>query len=104
MIALEPNAKNRPEYITVRVRRQDGPGKHGYWETHRIKYEPELNVISVLQRIAAHATTADGKKVPPVVWDCGCLGRGLRLLHDADQRPRPSKLQRFGRQAVERRG
>lgn len=73
MIAPEPNAKNRPEYITVRIRRQDGPGKHPYWETHRVKYEPELNVISVLQRIAAAATTADGKKVAPVAWDCGCL-------------------------------
>ena len=73
MIALEPTAKNRPEFITVRVRRQDGPGKRPYWETHRIKYEPELNVISVLQQIAAHATTAEGKKVAPVAWDCGCL-------------------------------
>jgi succinate dehydrogenase / fumarate reductase iron-sulfur subunit len=73
MIALEPITKNRPEYITVRVRRQDGPGKHPYWETHQIKYEPELNVISVLQRIAAQATTTEGKKVAPVAWDCGCL-------------------------------
>ena len=73
MIALEPTINSRPEFITVRVRRQDGPGKHPYWETHRIPYEPELNVISVLQRIAANATTADGKKVAPVAWDCGCL-------------------------------
>ena len=73
MIALEPNAKSRPDFITVRVRRQAGPGKHPYWETHRVEYEPELNVISVLQRIAANATTADGKKVAPVAWDCGCL-------------------------------
>jgi succinate dehydrogenase / fumarate reductase iron-sulfur subunit len=61
------------EFINVRVRRQDGPGKEPYWELHRIKYEPELNVISVLQRIAAQATNSDGKKVMPVVWDCGCL-------------------------------
>jgi succinate dehydrogenase / fumarate reductase iron-sulfur subunit len=73
MIAIEPTAKKRPEYISVRVRRQDGPGKHPYWETHQIKYEPELNVISVLQKIAAQATSADGKKVAPVAWDCGCL-------------------------------
>jgi succinate dehydrogenase / fumarate reductase iron-sulfur subunit len=32
-----------------------------------------MNVISVLQRIAAKATTADGKQVPPVAWDCNCL-------------------------------
>lgn len=70
MIALE---KKRPESINVRVRRQDGPELEPYWELHRIKYEPELNVISVLQRIAAQATNADGRKVAPVAWDCGCL-------------------------------
>jgi succinate dehydrogenase / fumarate reductase iron-sulfur subunit len=32
-----------------------------------------MNVISVLQKIAAQATTIDGKKVAPVAWDCGCL-------------------------------
>ncbi|MEM6366058.1 MAG: succinate dehydrogenase iron-sulfur subunit [Planctomycetota bacterium] len=73
MIALEPTVKNRPESIQVRVRRQDGPGKDSYWELHRIKYEPEMNVISVLQRIAAQATNIDGRKVSPVAWDCGCL-------------------------------
>ncbi|EMI22648.1 succinate dehydrogenase iron-sulfur subunit [Rhodopirellula maiorica SM1] len=73
MNALEPNLKKRPEFIKVRVRRQDAPGKEPYWELHKIKYEPELNVISVLQRIAAQAKTSDGKKVNPVAWDCGCL-------------------------------
>lgn len=73
MIALGPNSKKRPTNIDVRVRRQDGPGQEPYWELHRITYEPELNVISVLQRIAAQATTSDGKKVAPVAWDCGCL-------------------------------
>jgi succinate dehydrogenase / fumarate reductase iron-sulfur subunit len=32
-----------------------------------------MNVISVLQRIAAKATTVDGKRVAPVAWDCNCL-------------------------------
>lgn len=73
MIALDPQAKKRPEYIKVRIRRQDAPGQEPYWELHQIKYEPELNVISVLQRIAAQAKTSDGKKVAPVAWDCGCL-------------------------------
>jgi len=73
MIALEPNSKNRPQHIQVRIRRQGGPGQKSYWELHRIDYEPELNVISVLQRIAAQATNADGKQVAPVAWDCGCL-------------------------------
>ena len=70
MIALE---NRRPEFIKVRVRRQDGPGQEPYWELHNIKYEPELNVITVLRMIATQATTSDGKKVSPVAWDCGCL-------------------------------
>jgi succinate dehydrogenase / fumarate reductase iron-sulfur subunit len=73
MIALEGELKKSPEFIKVRARRQDGPGQEPYWELHQIKYEPELNVITVLQRIAAQATNSDGKKVAPVAWDCGCL-------------------------------
>ncbi len=72
MIALEPGQK-RPEFINVRVRRQDGPGKEPYWEHHQLAYEPELNVISLLQRIAAQAKDTEGKRVAPVSWDCGCL-------------------------------
>jgi len=32
-----------------------------------------MNVISVLQRIAAQAKTAEGQHVAPVAWDCNCL-------------------------------
>jgi succinate dehydrogenase / fumarate reductase iron-sulfur subunit len=73
MSAPHPTLKRRPEFINVRVRRQDSPEHEPYWELHRIKYEPELNVISLLQRIAAQATTVDGRNVSPVAWDCGCL-------------------------------
>jgi succinate dehydrogenase / fumarate reductase iron-sulfur subunit len=62
-----------PATFDVRILRQDAPGQASYWERHTIAYEPELNVISVLQRIAAQATTADGKKVAPIAWDCNCL-------------------------------
>ena len=73
MIAPVSSSKKRPSFVNVRVRRQQGPGQEPYWELHRIDYEPEMNVISVLQRIAAQAKTVDGKKVSPVAWDCGCL-------------------------------
>lgn len=65
--------RKAPEWIEVRILRQDGPGQGSYWERHRVRYEPEMNVISVLQRIAAQATTVDGKTVTPVAWDCNCL-------------------------------
>jgi succinate dehydrogenase / fumarate reductase iron-sulfur subunit len=62
-----------PTSFEVRILRQDGPGQASYWERHTVQYEPEMNVISVLQRIAAQATTSDGKRVAPVAWDCNCL-------------------------------
>lgn len=62
-----------PDKINVRVLRQDGPGQPSYWERHQVPYEENMNVISVLQKIAAQATTADGQSVSPVAWDCGCL-------------------------------
>ena len=64
---------NRPRAFDVVILRQDGPGKPGYWERFRVEYEPDMNVISALQKIAATAQTADGKKVAPVAWECNCL-------------------------------
>ncbi|MDX1963974.1 MAG: succinate dehydrogenase iron-sulfur subunit [Pirellulales bacterium] len=61
------------EYLEVRILRQDGPGEPSYWERHQIPREADMNVISVLQRVAAQAQAADGRTVPPVVWDCNCL-------------------------------
>lgn len=64
---------SKPESFEVRILRQDGPGQASYWERHRVPYEPDMNVISVLQRVAAQAKTAEGKDVAPVAWDCNCL-------------------------------
>jgi succinate dehydrogenase / fumarate reductase iron-sulfur subunit len=59
--------------IRVRVLRQDVSGGESYWERFEVPYEPNMNVISVLQKIAAAARTQDGRRVPPVTWDCSCL-------------------------------
>jgi succinate dehydrogenase / fumarate reductase iron-sulfur subunit len=67
------NGHQTPDYFEVRILRQDAPGQPSYWERHRVKYGPEMNVISVLQQIAAQAKTVDGKSVAPVAWDCNCL-------------------------------
>ncbi len=63
----------QPELFEVRVLRQDGPGQSSYWQRFRVPYERDMNVISVLQRIAAMAETIDGQHVAPVTWDCNCL-------------------------------
>lgn len=62
-----------PAQFAVRVLRQDAPGAPSYWERHTITRENDMNVISVLQRIAAQSETADGDKTTPVAWDCNCL-------------------------------
>jgi succinate dehydrogenase / fumarate reductase iron-sulfur subunit len=67
------NGHATPESFDVKILRQDGPGQSSYWERHRVKYQPEMNVISVLQTIAAQAKTSEGKAVAPVAWDCNCL-------------------------------
>ena len=65
--------KQAPQEIRVRVLRQDAPGEESYWEQFAIPYEPNMNVISVLQRIAAISKSQDGRNVAPVAWDCACL-------------------------------
>src|SRR5215471_9306630 len=57
----------------VRVLRQNAPGESSYWQRFDVPYEREMNVISVLQKIAAMAKTIDGEKTQPVAWDCNCL-------------------------------
>jgi succinate dehydrogenase / fumarate reductase iron-sulfur subunit len=63
----------KPASFEVRVLRQQGPQQPTYWQRHRIAYEPNLNVISVLQKIATQTTTTSGKSTTPVAWDCNCL-------------------------------
>jgi succinate dehydrogenase / fumarate reductase iron-sulfur subunit len=62
-----------PRRFAVRILRQDGPGQKPYWQEFRVEHEPDMNVISVLQKIAEEARTADGRPVPPVAWECNCL-------------------------------
>lgn len=66
-------SERHPKKVNVRVLRQDGPGQPSYWERHQVDYEENMNVISVLQKVAAQATTVEGERVAPIAWDCGCL-------------------------------
>jgi len=65
----EPAARR----IRVRILRQDVAGGESYWERFEVPHEPNMNVISVLQKVAAQAKSRDGRKVAPVAWDCSCL-------------------------------
>ena len=62
-----------PRRIRVRILRQDVAGGESYWERFEVPHEPNMNVNSVLQKVAAQAKSRDGRKVAPVAWDCCCL-------------------------------
>jgi succinate dehydrogenase / fumarate reductase iron-sulfur subunit len=64
---------DRGRVTAVLVLRQDSPETPSYWERHRVEHEPDMNVTSVLQRIAARAETIDGTPVAPVAYDANCL-------------------------------
>jgi succinate dehydrogenase iron-sulfur subunit len=73
MADTSQNGQRTPDSFEVRVLRQGGPGQNSYWERHSVAYERDMNIISVLQKIATKAQTVDGKGVAPVAWDCNCL-------------------------------
>ena len=63
----------RVRKITLRIRRQDAPGKPARWESFNIEVPPGSNVIACLQAIARHPKTSNGQTTAPVVFDSGCL-------------------------------
>ena len=67
------NGRSVSRVVRVRILRQDAPGEESYWERFEVPYVDNMNVISVLQQIAAGARSRDGRRVAPVTWDCNCL-------------------------------
>jgi succinate dehydrogenase / fumarate reductase iron-sulfur subunit len=59
--------------IMLRIRRQDRPEAPSRWEEFAVPYRPNMNIISCLQYIAAHPTTADGANTTPIVYESSCL-------------------------------
>ncbi len=59
--------------IRVTIQRQDSPQSQPYAETFEVPHKPQMNVISLLQDIAADPVTVEGRETRPVVWDCNCL-------------------------------
>lgn len=69
MIAPNPQSTT----FTCKLKRQDGPDQPPYWEEFEIPLDAVQNIISVLQYIAAHPVTKDGKQTTEPVWEAGCL-------------------------------
>ncbi len=59
--------------ILIRIKRQDTPQQPSYWQEFTVPVRPNMNVISVLQWIAARPITTEGKQTTTPVYDSGCL-------------------------------
>ena len=55
------------------IERQDGPNEKPYNQEFDVEYRPGLNVVASLMEIQKNPVTVDGKRVPPVTWECNCL-------------------------------
>lgn len=62
-----------PEKITLKIKRQDGPGAPSFWETFEIPYQPNMNVISALMETRIKPVTVEGKRTTPPAWEAACL-------------------------------
>ena len=101
--------------IELRIRRQDGPDIAPYWQTFRIPWRPQHNVISALMEIRTRPVTADGQTVPAPAYESSCLEEvcgscAMRINGDArmactalvDQLAQPITLEPLGKFAVQR--
>jgi len=68
-----PASRRGTGTFDVKILRQDMPGQKSYWQRFCVAHEPDMNCISVLQKIAEHPVTAEGQHVAPVAWECNCL-------------------------------
>jgi succinate dehydrogenase / fumarate reductase, iron-sulfur subunit len=60
-------------WITLRVKRQNGPASEPYWQTFRIPWKPQHNVVSALMEVRLDPVTVEGEHVPPPAWEASCL-------------------------------
>ncbi len=59
--------------VSLRIKRQNGPGEAPFWENFAVPYTEGMNVISALMEIRLNPVTREGRKTTPVNWDSGCL-------------------------------
>src|SRR5688500_9288329 len=61
------------QFVEVQIKRQEKEGAPSYWETFRVKWRPNLNVIAILQELQIQPVTAEGKETTPPAWEAACL-------------------------------
>jgi succinate dehydrogenase / fumarate reductase iron-sulfur subunit len=61
------------KFVEIKIKRRDTPESAQYWQTFRIPYRRNLNIISCLMEIRKNPVTVDGTQTTPPVWDMSCL-------------------------------
>lgn len=66
-------SKVMPKTIVLKVMRRASAAAEPYWDTFRLPYRENLNVISALMEVRKNPVTDENKTVKPPVWDAACL-------------------------------
>jgi succinate dehydrogenase / fumarate reductase iron-sulfur subunit len=59
--------------VVLKIRRQADKHSDPYWETFRLPFRENMNVIIALMDIQKNPCNAEGRKVSPPTWDAACL-------------------------------
>ncbi len=59
--------------VSVQIKRQDHPDSPSYWESFRLPWRPNLNVIVLLQDLQIQPMTDEGRVTTPPAWEASCL-------------------------------
>ncbi len=59
--------------VLLKILRQDHEKSSPYWETYKVPFKENMNVISALIEIQKNPVTLEGKSVSPPTWDAACL-------------------------------
>ena len=70
---MENGTNSEPKFVEIQIKRQEREGAPVKWETFRIQWRPNLNVISLLQDLQINPTTASGERTTPPAWEAACL-------------------------------
>jgi succinate dehydrogenase / fumarate reductase iron-sulfur subunit len=70
---MDTHSSDSGRTLTFEIWRQASPDHEGKFETFKVPYRRNANVISCLMEIQRRPVNAEGQKTTPVVWDSNCL-------------------------------
>jgi succinate dehydrogenase / fumarate reductase iron-sulfur subunit len=67
------NSSSETKFVEIKIKRQEREGAPIKWETFKIQWRPNLNVISILMDLQINPRTAKGEMTTPPAWEAACL-------------------------------